>query len=277
MAVQQSSLIYADVNRPTIGIYQTNQTNAYLRSINGSIPAAWGPVLDIMLSVIVNRNMLPREERKVVKARRIPARVAWSCSQIAMDIAAVFHIIYPKGSIVKPARALRGYTATFTNTLDEMSSDSGFGLLESYDLLDDTQVCFHFNRDAISELSAVEIPSPLAVPVELYRFNRGLNWGLVSPYSFISNRMLLADRKMNIRRRMAAEANDGYTTFDLPYFTTMTGLPTYGTWSQHPDRRLDGPVVWAERLVKRSVESYGLFQVDVSRLDEHKVGWRFVG
>ena len=250
----------------TIKIFQTTGSNTDLLALKEygcNMVAAY----DLWASELIRANRRTRtEQAKLVKMNRADY---WGKTEInnGFSLKDLTHTIYPDGSATRIRDARYNFKKRFlmdTDQLNELEVDteneygrtialSSKYAFESVDLDEDEGKLYpKFSLSMVQRIKAPSIPSPLEVPVVLYRPRMGRR---DSAMGFITNRKLLVHWKMNVK--------DGEKEALIPVhsYRAMMDLEAVGEWSTHKTRgRKDGLKMWAERLVKEPVEAYGLFK-----------------
>lgn len=230
----------------TIEIFYTAKWSEYLLQQSGVLTVRQQIVLDFLMSVFFRRNIVKPEDRaKVIASKDYSFMRSW----LEVDLTHVAKRLYPKGSVKRTWEARATWVQSFV--------EEAQGLCEVCDLLESaelegTVLRFKLRYYLVFPFYTVKLPSPMRVPVVLYRFPDSR----ISPNAFIVNRALIRDRKMNRKDQQSYDLK----LRSLLYFT---GLQRPDEWKKSPGRRADGPVMWFNDHIKRAIEGYGLFGVSM--------------
>ena len=229
-----------------IKIFQTAKTMAYIMQQAKVLPVRQLIVLDLLLSVFCVRNKVaPKERARAIAAGDYSFLKCW----LDVDLKRLSHIIYPKGCCKRPWEARAGWIKSFAEEAKKLCE-----VCEAVDevQLDGTVLAFKLNSGVVVPLYDVKMPSPLEVPVCLYRMPDSR----ISPNAFSVNKALICDRKMN-RNDQASYG------IKLRSFLHFTGLESPLGWKRDESRKIDGQRMWFYEYVKRAVEGYKLFGVSI--------------
>lgn len=238
-----------------IDIYQTAGSNKYLASCKALVEPIHQPVFDLLLSKLIKNNNLdrPKREHKIVTGES----PGWG-NEIRLDLNSVAKILYPSGTSAKPARDRRAWVAN--------AHKSVAAILESGWLVDvwtdDDETYFRVRQDVTDFVATLGVPSPLSVPVELYRYRRLGSYALAT-HAFFVNRMLLVDLKMNSKKWTPDR------TFDVEWFCKIFHIPTPREWRHNASYKwAEGARNWTINCLKRNVEFYSVFSVSLSSKEQ---------
>lgn len=228
----------------TIQIYQTTKWTNYLLQQSTVLTVRQQIVLDLLMSVFFLRNTIAPEDRAKVIASKDYSFLKF---HLTVDLACIAKIVYPKGSVKRPWQARPRWIKRFV--------EEAQGLCETNDLLESlelngTVLTFRLRYSLVRPFYEIKMPSPLRIPVVLYRFPDSR----VSPNAFIVNRALIRDRKMNHKNT----SSYGLKLRSLLYFI---GLQRPSDWKKSNDPWVEGPSKWFHEYIKRAIEGYGLFTV----------------
>lgn len=227
-----------------IEIFYTAKWSEYLLQQSEVLTVRQQIVLDFLMSVFFRRNKVKPEDRAKVIASK---DYSFMRACLDVDLARVAKLLYPKGSVKRPWRERLHWIQSFVEEAQGLCEVCN--LLESAEL-EDTVLKFKLRYHLVCPFYTVKLPSPMWVPVVLYRFPDSR----VSPNAFIVNRALIRDHKMNRKDQQSYDLK----LRSLLYFT---GLQRPVAWKKSPDRRTAGKVVWFNDHIKRAIEGYGLFTV----------------
>lgn len=241
-----------------IKIFQTAKTMAYIMQQAKVLPVRQLIVLDLLLSVFCVRNRVaPKERARAIAAGDYSFLKCW----LDVDLKKLAHIIYPKGCYKHPWLARSRWIKSFADEAQKLCE-----VCEAIEevALDGTVLAFKLNSRVVVPLYDVKMPSPLEVPVCLYRMPDSR----ISPNAFSVNKALICDRKMN----RGDQASYG---IKLRSFLHFTGPESPLGWKDSEGHSIDGQRMWFYRHVKRAVEGYKLFgvSIDLSKAVnlEHKI------
>ena len=250
----------------TIKIFQTTGSNTDLLALKEygcNVVAAY----DLWASELIRANRRTRaEQAKLVKMNRADY---WGKTEInnGFSLKDLAHTIYPEGSVVNLKKARYNFKARFVTATKslmelEVETEDEYGrtialspkyVFEGMDVGEEEDKLYpKFSLSMVQRIKAESIPSPLEVPVVLYRPREGRS----SAMGFIVNRKLLVHWKINVKK------GEQDTLIPLHSYRAMMDIEAVGKWSTHKTRgRKDGLKMWVERMVKEPVEAYGLFRV----------------
>ena len=234
-----------------ISIYQTAGSNKYLSSCKALVEPIHQPVFDLLLSKLIKTNNLDRVQR----TRRIQAGSPpdWH-NEMRLELGSIARILYPSGASAQPARDRRAWVANAQKSVEAIL-ESGW-LVDIWTEDDDTY--FRVRQDVTDFISTLGVPSPVKVPVELYRYRR-LGKHALATHAFFVNRMLLVDLKMNAKKWTPDR------TFDAEWFCKIFHIPTPQGWRHKQGRCwVEGISQWEQICLKRNVEFYSVFSVSLS-------------
>lgn len=231
-----------------IDIYQTAGSNQYLASCKQLIEPLHQPVFDLLLSKLVKVNNLDRAQR----AKQAEAPPDWR-TEMRLELGSIAKILYPAGSSAKPSRDRRAWVANAQKSVQAIL-DSGW-LVEVWTEDDDTY--FKVRQDVTKFISTFGVPSPIHVPVELYKYKR-LGSHALATHAFIANRRLLVDQKMN------PEMWSPDRIMDIDWFCKIFMLPTPREWKRKQGRSwVEGPSQWEQVCLQRNIGYYGIYSARV--------------
>lgn len=250
----------------TIKIFQTTGSNTDLLALKEygcNMVAAY----DLWASELIRANRRTRaEQAKLVKMNRADY---WGKIEIknGFSLKDLTHTIYPEGSVSRIRDARYNFKKRFleaTKSLMELEveTEDAYGRMialsskyafEGMDVDEDEDKLYpKFSLSMVQRIKAESIPSPMEVPVVLYRPKRGRRDSVMG---FIVNRKLLVHWKMNVKK------GEQDTLIPVHSYRAMMDIEAVRKWSTHKTRgRKDGLKMWAERMVKEPVEAYGLFR-----------------
>lgn len=245
----------------TIKIYQTSVSNRSLLSMSGQNSAFDVAVYDIWMSECIRINRKAVYEQEDCHKKKKPA--VWNKTTLkdGFDVRQLVHTVYPKGSVADLKQARVRFKRKFLETTKKLSTyvyELNNGTEIPYVFVDepelrDNRLYPEFSNVMIYNTKVDKVPSPLHLPVELYRPLRGGG----SPMSFIMNRKLFVHWRMNEKQEHST------MLISLRSIRAMAQLEPYEDWCAHRERQWkDGFKMWTDRKLKQPIEAYGLFRFD---------------
>lgn len=245
----------------TIEIYQTSNSNRSLLGMLEQDSAFDVAVYDIWMSECIRVNRKAIYEQEDWHKKKQPA--VWNKTTLkdGFDVRQLVHTVYPKGSVSKLNQARVMFKRKFLETTKKLSTyvyELNTGAEVPYVFVDepelrDNRLYPEFSHTMIYNTKVDKIPSPLYLPVELYRPLRGKG----SPLSFIMN------RKLFVHWRMNEKSNPTTMLISLRSIKAMMQLESEENWCAHKERTWkDGFKMWTDRKLKQPIEAYGLFRFD---------------
>ena len=247
----------------TVKIYQTVGSNRDLLSMR-TFKSFTVAVYDFWMSECIKANRrTPAEQAKLTK-RGIADYWGTYETKSGVDLQQMSHVIYPDGAVstIRDARynfrkqflASTKYLSTLVVDTGEQDQDAPKYVFDVLPELIDGKLYPKFAFSLVQRIKAPSIPSPLEVPVVLYRPLRRTP----SAMSFIMNRRLIVHWKMNVKRNTVRT-----TVIPQHEFIAWFHLEDPKKWSSHRNGGgKDGHQMWLDRLVRAPVEAYGLFSFD---------------
>lgn len=247
----------------TIQIYQTTGSNNDLCSMRSFKPFLVA-VYDFWMSECIKANRrTPAEQARLTKMHITDYWGKYE-TQNGIDLQELAHVIYPDGSVSNLRKARYNFRKKFLAATQELSilvvdtneenQDGPPFVFAGNPEVIDNRVYPKFSFPLIQRVKAPAIPSPLEVPVALYRPLKGT----VPSLSFIVNRRLLVHWKMNVKRITTRT-----TIIPVHSFIAWFRLEDPKKWSSHKTLGWsDGLRMWADRMIRPAIEAYGLFSFD---------------
>lgn len=247
----------------TIKIFQTAGSNSDLLSMR-TFKAFTVVVYDFWMSECIKANRRTSAEQAKMTKRHIADYWGKYAPKTGIDLQELAHQVYPDGVVsrIRDARcnfrkkflaATKELSTLVVDTADENQEGPPFVFECNPDVIDN-MIYPKFSYQLIQRVKAAAIPSPLDVPVVLYRpLGR-----TASPMSFIMNRRMLVHWKMNEKRLTSRT-----TIIPIRSFVSWFHLEDPKKWSSHKTSGwADGLRMWADRVIRPAIEAYGLFSFD---------------
>lgn len=284
-------------------VMQTQGSNTLLRQLATKNDANGIELIiaDLLMSylILINRGSSFKwhksygryESEEVLKADKNFQSLAWPYNQLDIVSCAEFYAdkIYPAGSVARPMRARKAWIKRFlTNCLDSKVIKSNLitfsqpvsDISELLDAEEDSQIRLVEFLTGVKSKISTPIASPLFVSNDLYKLPLRISKRM-NRYAFFANRALyLAFKLENKVSNTKEEVAELLTTLDsctaaelvmpLNELLKLVGILPYRIWKRTITRSLWSVDYWFVKIIKKSIEYYGLFKVQLD-FDTHKV------
>lgn len=239
--------------RLTLPIYQTQYSAQFLLSMARDLTSSEQRVLDLMMSILLVKNISHGAARDKVLAS---GNLDCQRYNMIVDLRKLARVVYAPDSISRVRDMRLRWTRKFVEICHGFMDR---GILFSH--LDSSGAVLNFglNKDTADYIYEAAMPAPLIAPAELYRFPRYCDY---TERAFLVNRMLLLDLKMNAKKRKYEREY----CFTIPTLCKFSGLIRPEEWTQHKSKsesmsanRNEGLYLWEERHLMPTVGAFGIF------------------
>ena len=231
-------------------VYQNAKSNTLLNWVHNRLvelkQSHLTMVADILMSQLIQHNA-PKKDKKQAISKGSSNNIWDYCLDI--DVQELAEQVYPKGSVDSVKRYRQRWAEHFIKACIFLADNDL--LLVWADVKDGSTLRVQYH-EAVRQCKAVSIPSPLNLPVQMYRFPRHAS--SFPTYAFIIPRKLAVDEKMN-----PDKYKGDYISMEVDTFCNITGLPQPSEMRSSGHRWPDGIKAWNTR-VGRSCEHFDLYR-----------------
>lgn len=243
-------------------VSQTGPGDSYLLELLDYSPFQVA-VYDLLMSELINMNR--KTDYEQAKGYYKDSNDWWLKHSLdSFDLRNLTHTIYPKDSVPNFIWARKRLKERFLvecqklrdYVMEENGVDQPF-ILDDFTQVSSRYVSLSFSRPAVHRAACKAIPSPVEVPVVLYRPQNKVR----SALSFVVNRRLMVHLKMNAKHMKG-------NTIRIPLYAAKAflSIQDQAAWEASKEPRNHqsglGSSRWLERAIRQPIEAYGLFRFD---------------